>query len=352
MKLRLTSLIALLLASSFSVISAQGYDDDDIYYNPSKVQKKAKQITTSPSTKQNNTNTRSQQVVNYPSADTFIPSSGSNFDIDAYNRRGVFATDSITHSRSQAAEAQTFENTRKIEKFYNPQVIVESPDNDVAALYYTEPADINITINAPGYWGYSYPYYGYYGPSWYWGSPRWYSSWYYDTWAWGWGPSWNWAWGPSWSWGWGGCYYPPYWGHHHHYYPSWAANRPSGNVRPGYSHSSQSSGNMRPGYHYGSGNSRPVYGGNSSSSYRPGYSAGSNSSYGAGRGTNRSSGSSSSYRSNSSSSRNSSSSSYSRPSSSGNSGSSYRPSSGGSRSSGGSYGGGRSSGGGGGRGRH
>lgn len=351
MKSKITSLLAIVAIGCYSSAFAQGYDDDDIYYNPSK-SKAAKTTETATSGKSYNS-----MASEFPSADTYTvtPGQGVNIDVDAYNRRGAFAVDTVNARNSRNKPAGNFECTQQIERFYNPRVIIESTDDDVAQYYYAEPdADVNIYINTPGYWGSSIysPYY--YGSPWYWGTPR--SWWYYNswawnpTWSWGWDPYWSWtwgpswAWGPTWSWGWGG-YYPGYWGPAYHpVRPGWA-NRPSGNSRPCYrpGGSDRGYGNSRPGYRGGNyyGTSRPS---GTSPSYRPGTSGhGSNSSgYRSGRGSNRSS-SSPSYRNNSGSNRSSSS-------------PSYRSGSGSYRSSGGSYGGSRgggsSHGGGGGRGRH
>lgn len=339
MKSRLTSLLALILIGGYSIASAQGYDDDDIYYNPSKA-KAAK-------TEAKKASTQATVVTDYPAADTYTPSStsGVNIDIDAYNRRGVFATDTAA---ATTGNTSNFECTQQIERFYNPRVVIESPDAELAQYYYAEPAEVNIVINTPGYWGYGYsPYY--YNSPWYWGTPRswwYYNSWAYNPWTWGYGPSWSWGWGPSCAWGpaWG-----PSWGwggYHPVHRPSWA-HRPGGNVRPAY----------RPGHTPSYGNSRPGnYRPGTTSGYRPG-NAGNNSGYRPGRGTTNRSKSSSGYRPGNS---NNSNNGYSRPGSNSNrsqSSPSYR-SSGSSRSSGsmgGGYrGGGGSSrgGGGGGRGRH
>lgn len=330
-KTRLTSLLAFLAIGGLCLANAQGYDDDDIYYNPSKAKKQTQKVkkTTAPA------------VVDYPSADSYTPApgAGTDIDIDTYNRRGVFAADT---ARTEARPASSFENTRNIERFYNPQVVVESPDQELLTYYYSEPApEVNIVINTPGYWGWGYtPYY--YGSPWYWGTPRswwYYNSWAYNPWVWGWGPSWSWTWGPSWgwgpswSWGWGGGYYPGGWNYPHR--PGWA-NRPVGNSRPGYRPGSSVTGNHRPGYNT-SGRYPGYRPGSTSTDRNPGYRGG-------GRGTNRSNGSN-----------------YGRPSNNRNTSTpSYRnPSSGSYRGSGGSYGGprggsygGSRSGGGAGRGRH
>lgn len=358
MKSRLTSMLALLAIGSLSLgLSAQDYDDDDIYFNPSKSTSKKSNVYK---------NSTYQTVTDYPAADSYLPETGTNIDIDAYNRRGIFAVDSVKTDQ-QKKEYETFGNTRQIERFYNPEVVTGQTDTELASLYYSQPSatDVNIIINTPDYyWGYPYssrfsPYY--YGSPWYWGTPSswwYYNNWYYDPWAWNWGyPGLSWSWGWGWnypSWGWGG-YYPPY------HRPIWGWNRPvrpnvpSGNVRPGYRPGTVGNGNVRPGYRPGtSGNVRPSYNGNyrpgnSSSGYRPGNSS---SGYRNNGGTNRSSGSSrynGTNRSNSSENYN-----YNRNNNNYNnnynSRPSYRP--GGSSQGSGNFGGGTRGGGGGGRGRH
>lgn len=350
MKSRLSLLLAAFALFSYGFASAQGYDDDDIYYNPSKAK-----------TQKTTKKTVEEPAVAYPSADSYtpVPGSGRNIDVDAYNRRYMTSSDTAS-ALPQSAAGGDFQYTQQIERFYNPNVIIESPDQEVARVYYSEPTtDVNIYINTPSYWGSSFysPYtYSswYYDSPWYWGTPR--SWWYYNSWAynpWNWGPSWSWTWGPSWNWGWGpswswGGYYPGHWGHggYHPARPSWTY-RPSGNSRPAY----RPGGTASTG---GYGNYRP--------SYRPGTSASSSSgTYNPGH-NNSGSSSGSGYRpGRSGTSRSSSSSGYSRPGSSSSSQSSpsYRPRSSRSSSSssygGGSRGGsssGGSRGGGGGRGRH
>jgi len=332
MKTRFIPLLVALLIGSIGYVSAQDYDDD-IYYNPSK----------------DKTNTVKKQpktvVTDYPAADAYTPAStASTMDVDAYNRRGIFANESA-NATSDASSSASFANTRNIERFYNPQVVTESDDESLAQLYYSEPANVTININTPDYWG--YPYYGTYYPTYFWGYPRaswYYNNWYYNSWAWNFGPSWSWSWGwgPSWSWypswSWGhGHYYPA---HHHH---AWV-NRPSGNVRPAYNHRS-GSGSI--------GNSRPAYRNDGTSGYRPGNrynnSGNSNSGYRPGRGTNTGN-YRGSYRNNSNNDNNGSS--YRPGGNSRNSGSSYNSGGFRSGSSRGSYSGGRSTGGGTGRGRH
>lgn len=242
------------------MVFAQGYDDDDIYFNPSKVKpqeknKVKKQVKTA--------------AYDYPAADSYTPSTGNTaIDVDKYNRRGVFAKSDTLKQKDTPSD---FANTQKIERFHNPDIIAESDDADLAALYYSQPAtNINIYVaNDPfnyNYWG--FPYYS----SWYWGYPRSWFAWNWG-WNWGWGPSWswNWGWGPSWNWGPGWGWTSPWrpgWG------PSWGwtvpvrPNRPIGNVRPGYG--SRPSGNYRPGNSGYRPANRPAYGVNSGNAYRPG----------------------------------------------------------------------------------
>ena len=184
MNIRLTSIIAALLLSSTCVVSAQSYDDDDIYYNPSKSKTPEK---TKPKKKTNIV------VYDYPSADSYTPDAGNTkIDVDTYNRRGIFAKGDTL---KQNADVTDFNSTRKIERFHNPDIIVSSDDADLASIYYSQPAtSINIYVNndpfAYNYWG--FPYYS----SWYWGYPR---SWYAWNWNWSWNWGWNWGWVPSWS---------------------------------------------------------------------------------------------------------------------------------------------------------
>lgn len=335
MNIRLSSLMAVLIFGGSLVASAQGYDDDDIYFNPdkAKTQPKAKVKTSGNTT-----------VYDFPAADTYQPVAtitGTNIDIDTYNRRGVFAKVDTTRRQQQQQNSGDFNYTQKIERFYNPDVITQSNDSELAELYYSQPqTSVNIYVQndpfAYNYWGWSNPYY----PSWYWNSP--YFSWTFGwggpswSWNWGWGPSWSWGWGPSWSWG-------PSWG--------WSVparpNRPHGNIR--YAGGSRPSGNYRDGYRTGS---RPSHS-TGTSNYRPGgrssgYRNSNRSSIRNGSGNNRSNSNSGSYRYNN----NNGNSNYRQDS--GNSG--YRSSGsfgsgGGFRGGSGSFGGG-SRGGGGGRGRH
>ncbi|MDE5960943.1 MAG: hypothetical protein K2H08_04420, partial [Duncaniella sp.] len=200
---RLTIFVATAFAA-VGLMSAQSYFDDDIYYNASKATKPAKT-----QTKNSSSSRKAVVVYDYPAADTYTVNGTRSISVDEYNRRGIFATDSL----SADTTATDFAYTRRIEQFYNPDIVNASGDKELANIYYMEPDEVNIYVNTPsGYWGYDYfyPYNAWNTPYWasnYW---RWNSSWYwgswydpYWSWNWGWGPSWSWgpAWGPSWAWG-------------------------------------------------------------------------------------------------------------------------------------------------------
>lgn len=189
------------------VVSAQSYFDDDIYFDPAKASKPAKKA--SP-TKNNRT---AVVVYDYPSADNYTVNGTRSISVDDYNRRGIFATDSLTADTT----ATDFAYTRRIEQFYNPQIVSGSGDEELANIYYMEPDQVNIYVNTPSaYWGYDYfyPYNAWTSPYWYNNYWRWNSAWYWGTWY---DPYWAWNWGPGWGYpGWGFGWNYPGWG-----YPGW-----------------------------------------------------------------------------------------------------------------------------------
>lgn len=260
---RLTLLMASALAA-VGVVSAQSYFDDDIYYNPAKATKQPAKTQKTNSSNQRNT----VVVYDYPSADNFTVNGTRKISVDDYNRRGIFASDSLTADTT----ATDFEYTRRIEQFYNPEIVSNSGDKELANIYYMEPDQVNIYVNTPSsYWGYNYfyPYSAWtFDPFWsnnYW---RWNSAWYWNSWydpfwgpSWTWGPGWgwgsSWAWGPSWGWGpgWGwGSGWGPSWG----WGPGW---NPGPRRAPDLMAGRQPGVNVANGAHPGS-VSRPVYGNN------------------------------------------------------------------------------------------
>lgn len=273
-------ILAGLLLSSSPMLFAQGYFEDDIYYNPKKSQTSTVKV-------------KKEKKSNY------IANMG-DMDVDSYNRRNQYYLSPADTIGSGMENGEDFVYTQKIQKFYNPTIVVDNADilGDVLANSY---GNVEIQINDAGYpvfvpgYSYGWPYYsrwgfnsgpwgwsvGFYdpwyngwgwGPSWAWG-PSW--SWNWGP-SWAWGPSWSWgpswAWGPSWGPGWGpGPGFGPGWGGRPHPVASWNpnGNRPVG-PRPGWSASTRPTNNSshrvpagtRPGnsgVHAGSVNNRPGY---------------------------------------------------------------------------------------------
>lgn len=164
-------------------VSAQSYYDDDIYFDASKASKPAQK------TAKKNNNRTAVVVYDYPSADNYTVSGTRTISVDDYNRRGIFATDSLTADTT----ATDFAYTRRIEQFYNPQIVSGSGDEELANIYYMEPDQVNIYVNTPSaYWGYDYfyPYNAWASPYWYNNYWRWNSAWYWGSWY-----------DPYWAWG-------------------------------------------------------------------------------------------------------------------------------------------------------
>ncbi|MCM1483202.1 MAG: hypothetical protein NC043_02630 [Muribaculaceae bacterium] len=296
MNTKITALIISMLMGGVTFASAHSYDDDDIYYNPSKATKtKAKEKKTYT---QRANGVILYPVQDYPAADTYtVPATASsNRSVDEYNRRGIFATGAKPDA-TDSTSTDAFVNTRRIERFYNPDIVVSSADDELVQYYYAEPANVNIIVNAPDYWG--YPYYGSawawgnpwywnsWGPSWSW-SWGWNNPWYWNSWgpswswSWGWGPAWAWgpSWGPAWSWGWGPAWTPsrrP--GAVGHVRPAYTGGRPGGTAagyRPGRGYNNTVTGNN--GYRQGRGNIRGAQDSNRySPTTRPGYNTNQNS---------------------------------------------------------------------------
>ena len=185
------SMLAVFTAFAASASPAGWDEEDDIYYNPSK-KKPAKQ---------ENSNYVPNTVIDYPGADTYIPStSGLNMDVDAYNRNGNFLIgDTVAGDSSRTNDS--FAYTRRIEQFHDSDIVTASGDQELVDYYYSssQPSEINIYITDP-YYGFRPYYRSYYNP-WYWNNYYWdsyywnygfYDPWYNRTWGW------SWTWGPSW----------------------------------------------------------------------------------------------------------------------------------------------------------
>ncbi len=229
------------------VALAQGYYDDDLYYNPDNDTKTSvKKKTTAPVRQ---TAPLSYSHTTVPASDTYDVNTGSTLDVDEYNRHGAFlVSDSVPFD---SITPDLFSNTRRIERFHNADIISGSDNNDLATYYYSQQpqTDVNIYVvnPSPWYWRYGSPWYDW----------TWNYGWsVYDPWyAWSWGPSfsWSWSWGPSWYPGYYPGWYPGWYpGCHPGHYPGWCG--PSWSWHP----------------NTGVGSSRPMPPTSGGGAYRPG----------------------------------------------------------------------------------
>ncbi len=228
-----------------TVIQAQDYDD--IYYDGSSKATEVKQETKKVET----VKTRTQVPTSYKV--TVEKNYQTDRDVDEYNRRGGIYSqpDNDTLYLDAPDDGSMFGNTQRIERFYNPDIVVLSDDDELVELYYDNAPSVNLVIGTNyGYtprvgWGFGYgnywPYYTYdpfydpfydlYYTGWYgWSRP--YYSWYgYYGWS---RPYWHytWGWGGHYGWGWDyGWYgYRPY-GHHWGYNPGWGGHWTNNNGR-------------------------------------------------------------------------------------------------------------------------
>lgn len=179
--------------------------EDEIYYNASKKGKTAKAV---------------KETVRTEDA-----AGRTDVDVDAYNMRSFSRPAADTIGVRVAGEPD-FVYTDKLQKFYNPTIIVENAAllSDVLNNSY---GNVNIvvadgmpafdlwSVRTPGYYSYGSPYP--WRPMWYGYDPfwAWNSSWVTPAWGYGWwSPLWNtgWAWNPwnsPWGWGWT-CGLPDY----------------------------------------------------------------------------------------------------------------------------------------------
>ena len=244
MKTKLLSLMGVIaLSASTMVVQAQDYDD--IYYDGSSPAKSQVPARATVSQETATLPTTSAYATRQPAAYrvTVLKNYQAERDVDEYNRRGLSEYDPMDTTNIEEEEG-VFANTQRIERFYNPDIVVCSGDADLIEVYYDDSPTVNLVIGST--WGYSpYAYWGFgYGSYWYdpwysWHSP-WYGPgypgyyWYRPAYAWyGWrGPYWY----GGWSWGWGRPYYGGYygWGGPRHYY-GWGGY---GHHRDGGHHSS------------------------------------------------------------------------------------------------------------------
>ncbi len=212
MKYRVLALVGMLALTAGAVIQAQDYDD--IYYDASK----------SASTKAKVEKQTKTVAVYTEIPEKYKVAASDNYrverDVDEYNRRGAYEMtdepafeidlngDTIYFNNDSIFSGdEAFANTRRIERFYNPDVVILSDDDDLVELYYDESPTINLIVGSDAgfsaYYGYDAfnPWYtGWYDP-WYvdFYSP-WYIDWYHFHSPWRWSYYWRWH-GPS-LWGW------------------------------------------------------------------------------------------------------------------------------------------------------
>ncbi len=216
------------LCATAMLASAQGYYDDDLYYDASKAKKEApKTVAPKPS----KAATPSQpgaasgmyyydgaayvpwdSVGDYQAAGAYLPSGGSTRDVDEYNRRGAYQTaapDSISLKDFEAMSATEylarFGDSQVAKEALASQAIDPSHGEQYADIYnagyssgydagYNASPQTALSINfGPGY---PYGYYSYYN-TWGWPYYSWRNPYYWYN------PWWGWDYYPSWSWGWG-----------------------------------------------------------------------------------------------------------------------------------------------------
>ena len=239
MKYRIFTLLGLLALGGGSFLQAQDYDD--IYYDASK----SKPTTT--------VVTPAKTVAVYGDvAETYKVAAKSNYrderDVDEYNRRGAYDPSNISYEvdingdtiyyLGDSISDEAFANTRLIERFYNPDIVILSDDDDLVELYYDESPSVSLIIGSD--WGYG-SYWSSYYPWYSWGSYYpWYTSYwpYYSYYHWGWGYGYYRPWyyhGPH-LWGWSHWSYPyGYWGGPHGW-DTWHSKPYWNNGRTGHYH--------------------------------------------------------------------------------------------------------------------
>lgn len=220
---KILSLLGIFALGGALYAGAQDYDD--IYYDASKSTKKETVKKSSGSvslTEQTQPTTvragRSTVAPVYDNStyEVTVTRDGVRDD-DEYNRRGAYDP-RYTSDTTYLDEEGSFANTQRIERFYNPDIIIKSNDDELITLYYEDQPTVNLIIGsnwAPAYsWGWAgfyhdpWFYYDFYDPWYTWYRPyygwSWHYGWHHGLYGWGY---WNsWAYRP---WG----YYHGYWGH-------------------------------------------------------------------------------------------------------------------------------------------
>lgn len=275
MKYNLFALMGALALSTTMIVQAQDYDD--VYYNAN--------TDDNGSTQQVVTRQRVNQpvIINdvQPGSTYRVTVDRVNtMDVDTYNRRGpaydeTYDYDNKVDYDSIYENEGEFANTKRIQRFYKPDVVISSNDEELVTLYYDSRPEITLIIGSNFGTGLRWGWGGGIYTTWY---DPWYDPWYpgyywrpYGYWGWGYRPWYysSWRWDPWWGgprpYHYYGYYRPGYYGGHYRY-DSRVWN--GGGRRP----------NLGSGGNYGRGGSRPSIGGRGSGSY-----SGGNGSYSGGR---------------------------------------------------------------------
>lgn len=234
---RVITLLGLLAVTAASIVQAQ--DFDDIYYDASSSKtEKAKKVKVV-------TPTKTLEVYGQV-PEVYTQAVQGNYsvdrDVDEYNRRGEYDPEYALSLDGDTIYEEAFANTRRIERFYNPDVVILSDDEDLVELYYDESPTVNLIIGSDwGYASYGWPSSFYWYDPWYYGSFGWYNPWWrfgwHSAWHYGWYSPWYYGWHGPHMWGWDYWGYRPWW-HGHYGWDNWTAGnwnpRPTG--RPTGSH--------------------------------------------------------------------------------------------------------------------
>lgn len=217
MNYKLFTLMGALLVGCACVM-AQDYEDD-IYYDGSKETKTVKVVTKQVPPSSGYYGELTTQV-------TPLTGVVNGRDVDEYNRR----YNNYDESDTVYLTEEEFANTRRIEKFHNPTIVIRSNDPDLIEYYFDSTPTVNLIVGTDWswgpYWGWGYRYYDpWYSWSWGWNDPWYYSGWY----GWGWYGGYRyhpWSyWGRPWGGYWGSYWGGGYWGRPYHWDSGWYGYR-------------------------------------------------------------------------------------------------------------------------------
>ena len=134
MNYKFLSLIGALLIGCGGLM-AQVYEDDIYYDGSSEVNKTTKVVVKQAPASSGYYGTLQTQVT---------PISGvvNGRDVDEYNRR----VDVYTENDTTYIDDDTFANTRRIERFHNPTIVIRSNDPDLIEYYFDSAPTVNLIV--------------------------------------------------------------------------------------------------------------------------------------------------------------------------------------------------------------